>query len=433
MLRLLLAVLAASLLAVPVRASDCPTPQGIVLSNVNVVDVERGVVRADRALVLDHGRIAAELSSRKLADDVAPGALRVDGAGAFVIPGLWDMHVHALWHRDVPAPFFRLFLGAGVTAVRDMGGDLEVAQATRSRIAACPTAAPHVWFPGPFLDGPQPVDPSLSLALSTPAEGRAAVQMLRGKGVDFIKVYSLVPPDVFDAVIEEAARQGLAVAGHLPGVIRPTTSSALRMASIEHLAIEVGGLCSKDDLGACAPVFRGLVRARVAQTPTLLVRETSTRFANPGFVEPPSVEGFPDAVKTYWRSDAKSTAARATDDWRAARIQSMAHARWMTRELARMHATILAGTDAGVPYVVPGESLHDELGLLVDAGLSPAEALRAATINAARFMKRNDIGVIKKGAVADLVLLSRNPLDDIRNTRSVVAVYRGGAPVPSVR
>jgi len=426
MSRFLLAVLITSFLMGPVRASDCPTTQGIVLSNVNVVDVERGVVRADRALVLDHGRIAAELSARKLADDVAPGAQRLDGAGAFVIPGLWDMHVHALWHRDVPTPFFRLFLSMGVTAVRDMGGDLEVALATRSRIEACPTAAPHVWFPGPFLDGPQPVDRSLSIALSTPAEGREAVKLLHGKGVDFIKVYSLVPPDVFDAVMDESARQGLAVAGHLPGVIRPTASSALRMSSIEHLAIEIGGLCSKNARELCAPVFRALERARVAQTPTLIVRETSTRLAYPGFVEPPAVDGFPEAVKTYWRSDAKSAAARATDDWRAARAQSLAHARWMTRELARTKAIILAGSDAGTPYVVPGESLHDELGLLVEAGLSPVEALRAATINAARFMNHSDIGVIKTGAVADLVLLSRNPLIDIQNTRSVVSVYRGG-------
>jgi imidazolonepropionase-like amidohydrolase len=271
-----LLLIAAILLLVwePARAESCAAPRDVVLFHVNVVDVERGVVRPDRALVLADGRIETEMPERALADTVAPGASRVDGGGAFVIPGLWDMHVHALWNRDVPAPFFRLFLSAGVTAVRDMGGDLEVALATRSRVAACPTAAPHFWFSGPFLDGPKPVDPSLSIALSTPAEGRAAVKMLKGKGVDFIKVYSLVPPDVFDAVVDEAARQGLAV-----------------------------------------------------------------------------------------------------------------------------------------------------------AGLSPAEALRTATVNPARLMHRKDLGVIAPGATADLVLLARNPLEDIRNTRSVIAVYRGGRAV----
>lgn len=411
------------------RAESCASPHDTVLAHVNVVDVERGVVRPDRTLVLSKGRIAAEVPAADFTDGAVPGAERVNGAGAFVIPGLWDMHVHTLWNRDVPEPFFRLFLSAGVTAVRDMGGDLQVALETRARIEGCASNAPHVWFPGPFLDGPQPVDPSLSIALSTPDQGRAAVKMLRGKGVDFIKVYSLVPPDVFDAVIDEAARQGLPVAGHLPGVVKPTAPSALRMASIEHLAIEIGGLCSLEQRASCGPIFKTLVRAHVAQTPTLIVRETSTRFAEPGFAEPPSVDGLPEAVKSYWRVDAKAAAARATDDWRAARRLSLAHARWMTRELARAKAIILAGTDAGTPYVVPGESLHDELRLLVEAGLSPAEALRAATVNAARLMNRKDLGVIDAGAEADLVLLSRNPLKDIRDLRSIVAVYRGGVRV----
>ena len=184
----------------PARAENCAPPHDTVLTHVNVVDVERGIVRKDRALVLSKGRIATEVSAIGLVAEIAPGAERVDGAGAFVIPGLWDMHVHTLWNRDVPEPFFRLFLRSGVTAVRDMGGDLQVGLETRGRIESCTSSAPHVWFPGPFLDGPQPVDPSLSIALSTPDEGRAAVKMLRGRGVDFIKVYSLIPPDVFDAV-----------------------------------------------------------------------------------------------------------------------------------------------------------------------------------------------------------------------------------------
>lgn len=429
-MRSLLRILAMLMLAcASARADSCVAPHDIVLAHVNVVDVERGVVRPDRTLVLSRGRIAAEVSDSFSVGGLAPDAERVDGAGAYVIPGLWDMHVHALWNRDVPEPFFRLFLQRGVTAVRDMGGDLQVALETRARIDTCASGAPHVWFPGPFLDGPQPVDPSLSIALSTPEAGRAAVKMLRSKGVDFIKVYSLVPPDVFDAVIDEASRQGLPVVGHLPGVVKPTAPPALRMASVEHLAIEIGGLCPLEPRASCGPILRSLVRAHVAQTPTLIVREISTRFADPEFVEPPLFNGLPEAVKTYWRSDARAAVARATDDWHAARRHSMAHARWMTREFARLNARLLAGTDAGTPYVLPGESLHDELRLLVEAGLSPVEALRAATLNAARFMNRRGEGVIAAGAEADLVLLSRNPITDIRNTTSIIAVYRGGVRV----
>jgi imidazolonepropionase-like amidohydrolase len=134
-------------------------------------------------------------------------------------------------------------------------------------------------------------------------------------------------------------------------------------------------------------------------------------------------------VKTYWRREAAAATARATDAWREKRASSLAHGRWMVRELARMKATILAGSDAGTPYVVPGESLHDELAYLVAAGLTPLEALRAATLNPARFVGRGDVGTVTPGAVADLVLLSGNPLEQIGNTRTIVAVYRGGRRV----
>ncbi len=411
------------------QAEDCPDPSEIVLFPVKVVDVETGNIRRDRALVLAHGRIVDEIAAASVTARTAPEAARVDGHDAYVIPGLWDMHVHALWDSTVPAAFFRMFLENGVTSVRDMGGDLDVALATRTSIEACRLQAPHLWFAGPFLDGPQPVDPSLSIALHTPAEGRAAVKMLRRQGVDFIKVYTLVPSDVFSAVVDEATQQGLAVAGHLPQAVTATSADALRMASVEHLAIELGGLCPADNRGACRPVFDALLRARVAQTPTLIVREVSTRMAEANFPEPPSFDAVPEVVKSYWRQQARAAAARATVEWRASRATSLAHARWMTRELFHMKATILAGTDAGNPFVVPGASLHDELGLLVEAGLTPLAALRAATVVPARFMHRDDMGVIAPGSVADFVLLAANPLTNISNTRTVTDVYVGGKRV----
>lgn len=423
MKRIFPALVAVALAAVCARANACPSTDQ-VLAPVHVVDVEAGVVRRERALVISGGRIVAESAA-----SVASGATRTDGRGAYVIPGLWDMHVHALWDASVPAPFFRMFLDAGVTSLRDMGGDLKVAVAARAGADGC-SLQPHFWFAGPFLDGPQPVDPALSIALRTPQDGQAAVRMLKRQGVDFLKVYSLVPGDVFAAILDEAERAGLPVAGHLPGSVKVSDPNVRRMASIEHLAIELGGLCTFDDPAACGPVFDALINAGVAMTPTLIARETSTRMADKDFR--PTYEGLPPAVRSYWESSLNLTAGR-DDAWRAQRKVSLAHARRMTRELARRNAVLLGGSDAGTPFVVPGASLHDELALMVEAGLSPLEALRAATVAPARFMKRADMGRIAPGAVADLVLLSGNPLDDIRNTRRIVGVYVNGRPVTGHR
>lgn len=411
-------------------AEPCAPPADVILAPVNIVDVERGAVRRNRGLVLSEGRIAAEFNAAR-ASRVArlrPGATRINGESAFVLPGLWDMHVHALWDASAPAPFFAQFLAYGVTSVRDMGGDLETAIAVRWQIERCEIKAPNIWFPGPFLDGPQPVDPDLSVALETPEKARAAVRDLAVRKVDFIKTYSMLSAQALDAVVAEADELGLRVAGHVPAAAG-VTDAVLKFASVEHLAIEIGGFCPASQRETCAPIFQDMIAAGVAQTPTLIARETSTRIAAPSFREEPAVSGLPAVVRGYWRDEQKRGAERATDEWRVSRQQSLAQARWMTGELSRLGAIILAGSDAGTPYVQPGVSLHEELALLVDAGISERQALEAATTAPAKFMMRPDLGRVAPGATADFVLLRRNPLERIENTRTIIATYKDGVRI----
>jgi len=343
--------------------------------------------------------------------------------------GLWDMHVHTLWNASVVAPSFNSFLQAGVTSVRDMGGDLAVAQAPRADLATCRLSRPHTWYPGPFLDGPEPADPALSIALSTPDEGRVAVRRFKAEGVDFLKVYRLMRLDILKAVTEEAAVKHLDVVGHFPANGNIADAARAGLSDIEHLAIEIGGYCLFDARERCESIFDELVKARVAQTPKLIARETSTRLGREEFAEASEIADLPPAVQKYWRGERASTKAKATPEWLASRETSLKHARWMTRQLSIKGVVILAGFDAGTAYVLPGSSLHDELGLLVQAGLTNAEALRAATLTPARVMKRPDMGVIKTGYVADLVLLRDNPLSEVNNVRLVNAVFIDGRQV----
>lgn len=411
-------------------ASACDRPAALAIGPVNIVDVEAGAVRRDRAVLLNGGKISRELPASHMAG-LSARFERFDGQHGYLIPGLTDMHVHALWHPAVPSVFFHDFLANGVTGVRDMGGNLELGLEIRRQLEHCELMGPHLWLAGPFLDGAEPVDPSLSLALANAQEARRAVRMLSDRGVDFIKVYSMLKPEVLSAIIDEARIHGLRVVGHVPAGIG-ALGPALRMDGMEHLAIEIGGFCDSADSRQCEPVFRNLVRRKIAQTPTLIARETSTSLAIADFDEPSDISHFPDAVLSYWQAERQATRARGTPEWLSARTVSQLHARWMTRTLSAMGAIMLAGSDAGTPYIRPGISLHDELRLLVESGLSPRDALASATISPARFLKAHDRGRIGRGKVADLVLLRENPLLDISNTRDIIAVFHDGVQVAPI-
>ena len=277
----------------PSVAASCVQQMAAILAPVHIVDVEGGSVRRNRGLLMAEGRIVAEFRAGHVEQFARryPAAVRFDGAGAYAMPGLFDMHVHALWDAQVAEPFLREFLRQGVTSVRDMGGVLEVASSTRAAIARCDYLAPNLWYAGTFLDGPEPVDPAMSIALANPAQARTAVRRLHLGGVDFIKVYSMLAPEILEVVVDEATTLGLPVAGHVPANA-PISKPVFRLASVEHLAIEVGGYCPSSDHRTCRPILRRLVQHRVAQTPTLIAREVSTRIAKDGFVDPPAFAAY---------------------------------------------------------------------------------------------------------------------------------------------
>ncbi len=373
-----------------------------------------------RGLEIDDGRIVA------VSDGGPPPTVRAarveELPGRYVMPGLWDMHVHVLWDDGVADAFLPVFTRAGITGVRDMGGDLEVL--ARVRRAGDP-AWPRIVAAGKVLDGPQPVDPSISEAAASAMESRAAVQRLRAGGADFLKVYTLLPSEAFFAAAELARFRSLQVVGHVPAELTPLAAAQGGLASIEHLREELGGLCAGLAAPECEALPERLAALGTHVTPTWVMVEAK---AVPGYVaagrQVPGLDSLPAAVAGYWRHAVETQRARGEEHFRRRREILAGHAEMMER-LAAAGVPFLVGTDTGNPWVLPGESLHRELARIADV-LTPRAALTAATLGAARFLGLEDSGRIAPGYAADLVVLDADPLADVRNASRVVAVVRAG-------
>ncbi|MEN8374570.1 MAG: amidohydrolase family protein [Gemmatimonadota bacterium] len=416
---------AIALLLLAACADASPAPD-LALVGVDVIDVETASVAHDMTVLIGGDRI---LRVERAGESGFSETTRVlDGAGLYVIPGLWDMHTHALWRPDVADAFLPLFVAHGITGIRDMGGTMEELHRLRTAEASPDPFRPRVVASGPVLDGPQPIDPSISLAVETPEEAARAVDELAAAGADFVKVYTMLPREAYFAVLEAAAARGLPVAGHVPGEVTPIEAAQAGQVSIEHLRDEIDPpLCEPAEPGDCDPVIGAFGAAGTYQTPTLVVlRAKSVR----GYVEdadaPPDLALLPDVVTREWEALAGMQRERPADyfAWRGGVFRDE------VRLVGRLHdagVPLLAGSDTGNPFIVPGASLHDELAWLVEAGLTPAAALATATTVPARFLGAADsLGAVRAGYAADLVLLEASPLEHISATRRVRAVVRAG-------
>lgn len=398
-------------------------PDTLAIRDVALWDGTGGPLQTHSTVLVRGDRIAAVGSSDEIA--IPDGAVVVDGGGRYLIPGLIDMHVHALWDPSVPRAFLPLFVAHGVTSVRDMGGTLDLLRATRSALADGSLVGPRLIAAGAILDGPQPVDPEVSIAIDTPEEATAAVEMVAAAGADFVKVYTLLPADAFAAAVAAADARGLPVSGHVPYEVGPVAAAAAGMRTIEHLMSEVEGFCARDRPEDCADIFAAFREHGTWQVPTLVLQGKTEASALCG---DPRLRSLPRAVLEYWFDGALVPPGCAGGSRSTATFEPELPAEaWLVRALHEADVRILAGTDTGVPYSLPGSSLHDELVLLVEAGLTAREALLAATRDPARALGLGDeLGTILPGRVADMILLRDDPLEEIRSTRTIDAVVLRG-------
>ena len=431
------------------RAKTAAAPAGpLVVTNVTVVDVRTGQLRPAVTVAIRGGRIASITATGAGPD---PAGQRIDGSGKFLIPGLWDMHVHLAfgdWFpgaRDIVLP---LFIANGVTGVRDMGSDLAPVLEWRRAIGAGTLTGPRIVTSGPMLDGPKPRFPA-SIAITTPADGRRAVRDLQKQGADFIKFQSLIPRDAVFAIADEAKKRGIVVAGHVPDAVRASEASAAGQKSFEHLIgifegsspdetkfltgpKGIGQFLATYDPARAAALFKLLARNRTWQCPTLVWERGGSLMDERDLAHDPLGKYAPKSwTEQAWRRFTNDIVAGYTDDL-ATRKRFVAKELEVVGGLHRAGVPFLAGTDTppGV-FVFPGFSLHDELELFVQAGFTPREALETATLNPAIYLGlQRDLGTVEAGKFADLVLLDANPLEKIGNTRAIAAVITRGRYLP---
>jgi imidazolonepropionase-like amidohydrolase len=363
----------------------------------------------------------------------------IDGRGKFLMPGLWDMHVHLAMPggREV----LSLYIANGVTGVRDMAGDWATLTAWRADIARGTMIGPRIVASGPYLEGgDQPIP---HLLVKSPADAAPAVDSLIRLGVDFIKVHGQLTPESYFAIARAARARRIPFAGHVSRAVGAANASDSGQASIEHL-LAIPNACSEAEvvslaprfptqaaLGRCstdnlAPLFDKLRRNGTRVVPTLTAQLEVARWPKrdlPG-----------DTVQRYLPDSTRTFVARifpmvdsVPPDAGVVGLKLFDKRVAMTGALHRAGVVVMAGTDAPLRNSPPGFGLHEELLLFTRAGLTPFETLKAATLEPARFLGMLDsLGTIETGKVADLVLLSANPLQDIRNSSRTEMVVSNG-------
>lgn len=425
-----------------------------VLAHGTVIDGTGARPRPDTTVVLVGDRIVWAGAHREV--PVPAGARVVDVRGKFVIPGLWDMHTHGSDMEDIFPP---LHIANGVTGIREMWGYAEN-RATRDKIERGELLGPRVVMASSIIDGPVTLLGPPVTQVGTEAEARAAVRTAQAEGSDFVKVYSYLPAAPWAAILDEASRLGLPVGGHWSYRTRLVAAAEAGQRSFEHLFGLSFATSSREEeflrtLDAtpfdpadrrrffnlarelerqsaesyhpakAARVFAKLARAGSWQSPTLAVLRVVSSPADT-FANDPRLKYVPGWVRDFWK-DRLGLFAPSTPEQI---VQYRAFFQAQMRLVGEAHAGgvgIIGGTDCLNPYVFPGFAVHDELTMLVRAGLSPMSALQTVTRDAARYLGRErTMGTVTAGKVADLVVLDRNPLADIRNTQSIHAVVTRG-------
>jgi imidazolonepropionase-like amidohydrolase len=454
-MRLAYGILIATLLTI--ARTPAAAQQVVAFTNVSVIPMDRERVLHDQTVLVRDGRIVSIGAAASV--PVPAGARRVDGEGKFLIPGLADMHAHLLSDAAVPdsvAPDeLRIMLANGVTTARLMIGTPEQFP-LRARVASGEIPGPALYLASPQFAGRRYGEPYFNgIVVTTPEEARAAVRQVADAGYDFIKLTILISVPVYEAIIDEAARRGIKVIGH----VDPQVGLARALAAgqqIEHLnmyfeaALRDGApmTASISDYLIYRPanwesvdwlddakldsLGRATAAAGVWSSPTMAFLNLSFGTGQPDSVVEarPDYAVLPDSLRRQMREGRDYYWNNPPSAERRARYVEARNR--IVRAIHGAGGRILAGSDSPEFFLLYGWTLHRELESLVEAGLPPFAALEAATRNPAEWLGTlAESGTVEPGKRADLVLLDANPLTDIRNTQRIAGVMRAGRWYPA--
>lgn len=397
----------------------------LVIQQVSVVDVEAGKLTPPLDVAIRDKQIIFVGSAFK-----NPGnknTTYIDGRGKYLMPGLWDMHVHVCWLTGNDSLIFPALLKNGITGIRDMGGDLGIMRIFKTRIQSGEMTGPEIYGAGPMIDGTPPVQADFSLPVDELTDINAVLDSLAAGDADFFKTYSVIKEEELQKIAAYCSRNNMTFAGHLSEYIDPEISIASGQQSIEHLnRLDEIWQTSKTRTDSIA---RLMIARKAFLCPTMITYQLKTRLSDSTVINPAYEPFIPGPLKKEWDllwTKRKKSAEKKNDPERLKQVYGSQQQ--LVKHLDEMGVMMLAGSDfAGMPYVYPGAGLQEELLLLSEAGLSNAQVLQTATINPAIFMNRQQwFGSVAVGKYADLVLLEKNPLEEIRNIKLISKVIVKG-------
>jgi len=461
---------------------DVPEHSGLAITGVSVFDGTGTPLKTVQTVVVRRRIIEAVAQDWTI--DIT-GMQRIDGSGQYLMPGLIDSHTHPFARDD----YYRLCLANCVTTILDMATIGSLIEDSHKRRAAFENggAGPRVFFTGPNIDGTspwgrpkQPIDMSRIAEVNITADmAESTVAQLKSMGVDYVKVRDWLTLEEYDVVMHAANKAGMAVIGHVAGAVPIIHAVRSDQKSVVHDGGSLGGyllavstreeplrqevlkaveqaikerdrtpvfgkadsaeyinrLLTSYDEEKAAALTRALVENRTVLVPTLFIMHPALEAADPEFdgrrlLDNPAIRYVPKAILNSWKKregvTTKGEEDRLAKENRFRRLMELLGRFY--RAGGQIHAstdaTWLFGTDT--TWVIPGFSLHNELMLLTELGMTAAETIAAATSGPARFLGLRDVGTIAAGKAADLVLLTANPLENIRNTRMISAVVSNG-------
>ena len=436
-----------------------------VIKNISIIDPIDGF-QSVKHVVVEHDLIAMILD--KNYKFLANEDKIIDGSGKFLIPGLWDAHVHFSYDKNLTSSMPRLFLAHGITSVRDTGGPIDYVLKAKEFSLNEPMKSPNIFIAGPLIDGSpnvyndsSPSFPLLSIENQDIIDIESNTMGLIDKGIDFLKAYEMLNENQFLAITKIARKQNLKVTGHIPLSMNLFSAVNSGLNGMEHLRnLELSIASNSEELyeeriqmlknpnGLLGSTLRSSIHSKqrmsaidsvdnnkfeeaanllasknVWQTPTLILYRSYAQKShlNPSFLL--ELNKLPQQVKQKWSNEIAASDTIIDKS-------SVRYSNWIVDAVSKLHKNnvpFMAGTDTPIGYLIPGRSLHRELEILVESGLSNLEAIKTATVNPATFFGiENKVGRIKNGFMADLLILNSNPLNNISNTQNIHAVIKNG-------